>query len=202
ELGAETLCEALREARRRSSIRAVVLRIDSPGGVSSASDEIWREVERCRRVKPVIVSMSDYAASGGYYIAVAADSIVAEPGTITGSIGVYGGKLNVLGLYRKLGLNVETVSRGRHAGMFSSVRDFTPEETTRYQAMLDTFYRGFVRRVAAGRRLSEARVDSIGQGRVWSGADARALGLVDRLGGVDLAIRMARAKARLPNDED
>ena len=201
ELGSETLCEALREARRRSSIRAVVLRIDSPGGVSSASDEIWREVERCRRVKPVIVSMSDYAASGGYYIAAPADSIVAEPGTITGSIGVFGGKLNVLGLYRKLGLNVETVSRGRHAGMFSSVRDFTPEEATRYEAMLDTFYRGFVQRVAAGRRMRTAQVDSIGQGRVWSGSEARAIGLVDRLGGLDAAIEMARARAHMPVGE-
>ncbi len=126
---------------------------------------------------------------------------MAEPGTITGSIGVFGGKLNVLGLYRKLGLNVETVSRGRHAGMFSSVRDFTPEEATRYEAMLDTFYRGFVQRVAAGRRMREARVDSIGQGRVWSGSEARAIGLVDRLGGLDAAIEMARARARMPEGE-
>jgi protease-4 len=124
-LGSETIMKALQDARERSSIKAVILRIDSPGGSAPASDEIWREVERCREEKPVIASMSDYAASGGYYIAVGADSIVAQPGTITGSIGVYGGKLNILGLYRKLGLNVETVTRGPHAEMLSSFKDFT-----------------------------------------------------------------------------
>lgn len=116
-LGSETLIEALRDVRRRRGVRAVVLRIDSPGGDSQASDDIWREVERLSRVKPVVVSMSDYAASGGYYIATGANAIIAQPGTLTGSIGIYGGKFNILGLYHKLGLNVETLSRGRHAEM-------------------------------------------------------------------------------------
>jgi protease IV len=200
-LGSETIVEALREARTRRSIRAVVLRIDSPGGVAQASDDIWHEVERCRAVKPVIVSMSDYAASGGYYFAVAADSIVAQPATLTGSIGIFGGKLNVLGLYHKLGLNVETVSRGRHAEMLSPYRDFDADEANRFQASLEHFYRGFVARVAQGRRLDPAAVDSLGQGRVWSGIGAREHGLVDRLGGLDVAIAMARSRLKLAPGE-
>jgi protease-4 len=200
-LGSETLIEALRQARTRKAIKAVVLRIDSPGGVAQASDEIWREVQRCREVKPVIVSMSDVAASGGYYFAVAADSIVASPATLTGSIGIYGGKLNILGLYHKLGLSVETVARGKHAEMLSPFRDFTPEEGQRYQHSLESFYRGFVARVARGRRLPEAVVDSLAEGRVWSGKAALALHLVDRLGGLETAFAMARARAHVPAGE-
>jgi protease IV len=201
-LGAETVIEALRAARTRGAIKAVVLRLDSPGGMAQASDDIWREVERCRAVKPVIVSMADAAASGGYYVAVAADSIVAMPATLTGSIGIYGGKFNILGTFQKLGLNVETVSRGAHAGMLSPYRDFTPEEAERFRRGLEQFYRGFVARVARGRHLREAEVDSLGQGRVWTGLAARRLGLVDRLGGLETALEMARAAARLPEDEE
>jgi protease-4 len=201
-LGAETIIEALREARTRRSIRAIVLRIDSPGGEAQASDDIWREVERCRATKPVIVSMSDYAASGGYYIAVAGDSIVAQPATLTGSIGIFGGKLNILGLYRKLGLNVETVSRGRHAEMLSPYRDFNAEEAERFRASLEHFYRGFIARVARGRHLEGADVDSLAMGRVWSGTAAVERSLVDRLGGLTVAIDMARARARIPEDEE
>lgn len=200
-LGAETLIRALREARTRASIRAVVLRIDSPGGSAQAADEIWREVERLRERKPLIVSMSDLAASGGYYIAVPADSIVAEPATLTGSIGVFGGKLNVLGLYRKLGLNVETVSRGRHAEMLSPFKDFTPEESARFQVQMDEVYRTFLARVAAGRRLTTAQVDSVGGGRVWTGLAASSRRLVDALGGIDRAMAMARARAGLTATE-
>src|SRR5207249_1383117 len=123
-VGDRTLVEALREIRGRHNIRAVVLRIDSPGGSGDASDAVWQELRRLRREKPVIVSMGDVAASGGYYLACAGDAIVAGPSTITGSIGVFGGKLNVLGLYRKLGLNVETVHRGKHAEMWSPYHDF------------------------------------------------------------------------------
>ncbi|MGH3118859.1 MAG: signal peptide peptidase SppA [Gaiellales bacterium] len=195
--GSESLISALQDARQRRSIKAIVLRIDSPGGHAQSSDDVWREVERCRATKPVIASMSDYAASGGYYLAVAADSIVAQPFTITGSIGIYAGKLNLLGLYRKLGLNVETVSRGRHAEMLSPYRDFSREEADILQAQLEEFYRGFVRRVARSRHLSEAVVDSMGQGRVWSGWAARDLGLVDALGGIETALEMARVKAGL-----
>ena len=202
DLGSETLIEALRQARTRKAIQAIVLRIDSPGGMAQASDDIWREVQRCRAVKPVIVSMSDVAASGGYYFAVAADSIVASPATLTGSIGIYGGKYNILGLYHKLGLNVETVSRGRHAEMLSAFRDFTPDERRRFEQGLESFYRGFVARVARGRRLSEAEVDSVAQGRVWIGQAALGCGLVDRLGGLETAFEMARARAHLPQGEE
>lgn len=200
-LGAETLVHALREARTRSAIKAIVLRVDSPGGDAQASDDIWREVERCQAVKPVIVSMSDYAASGGYYMSVPADSIVSQPATLTGSIGIFGGKLNVMGLLHKLGLNVEQVTRGRHAGMLSPYRDFTPDEYARYQQSLERFYRGFVARVARGRHLETAAVDSVAQGRVWSGAAAAPRGLVDALGGYPRAFEMARARAHIAADE-
>ena len=200
-LGAETLIKALREVRDRSSIRAIVLRIDSPGGSAPAADEIWREVKRCRETKPVIVSMSDLAASGGYYIAAPADSIVAQPGTLTGSIGVYGGKLNIIGLYRKLGLNVETVSRGKHAEMLSPFRDFTPEEQARFQSQMDEVYRTFVSRVSEGRHMTASAVDSVGQGRVWTGLAAAPRGLVDGLGGLERAFAMARRRAGIGADE-
>lgn len=194
-LGSETLIEALREVRRRHSVRAVVLRVDSPGGDSQASDDIWREVSRLSRTKPVVVSMSDLAASGGYYIAVGANAIVAQPGTLTGSIGIYGGKFNLLGLYHKLGLNVETLSRGRHAEMMSATRDFTPEEAERFQRHLETFYRGFVQKVAENRHRSESAIDSLARGRVWTGRAAFERGLVDDLGGFDHAFAKARELA-------
>lgn len=201
-LGAETLIKALREVRSRPSIEAVVLRVDSPGGSAPASDEIWHEVRRCAERKPVIASFSDLAASGGYYIAAPADTIVADAGTITGSIGAFGGKLNLLGLYHKLGLNVETVSRGRHAEMFSPFKDFTPEEAERFQAQMDEVYRVFVSRVSEGRGLAESDVDSVGQGRVWSGLAALELGLVDVLGGIPVALEIARSMAGIGEDEE
>lgn len=177
------------------------LRVDSPGGSGQASDDIWQEVRRARARKPVVVSMSNLAASGGYYIACGADRIVAEPGTVTGSIGVFGGKLNLLGLYRKLGLNIETASRGRNAEMLSPFRDFTPDEQRRYQAQLDDFYRVFLERVAGGRGMSTVRADSLGRGRVWSGVAAHRLGLVDTLGGLGTAVAVARERAGLGEHE-
>jgi protease-4 len=201
-LGIETLIGALRDARARKSVKAVVLRIDSPGGSAQGADEVWREVKRCRAAKPQIVSMSDLAASGGYYIAAPADSILAQPSTITGSIGVFGGKLNVLGLYRKLGLNVETVALGRHAGMLSPFRDFTPEEQQLFQSQMEVVYRTFLGRVAEGRALQTQEVDSIGQGRVWSGVDALDRHLVDGLGGLERALEAAREKAGLAPDQE
>jgi len=196
-VGDRTLVESLREIRGRRNIRAVVLRIDSPGGSGNASDAVWQELRRLRRDKPVIVSMGDVAASGGYYIACGADAIVADPATITGSIGVFGGKLNVLGLYHKLGLNVETVSRGRHAGMWSPFRDFDPEEEALYQKSLDQFYEVFLARVAEGRKMTPSVVDSIGQGRVWSGVAAKQRGLVDRFGGIHEAMELARVRGHI-----
>jgi protease-4 len=201
-VGDRTLVESLRDIRGRRNIRAVVLRIDSPGGSGNASDAVWQEIRRLRRDKPVIVSMGDVAASGGYYIACAADSIVADPATITGSIGVFGGKLNVLGLYHKLGLNVETVSRGKHAAMWSPFSDFDPEEEALYQKSLDQFYDVFLSRVAEGRRMTPALVDSVGQGRVWSGMAARQRGLVDRFGGLHEAMEVARARAHIDPNAD
>lgn len=200
-LGEQTVIEALRDAADRSSVEAIVLRIDSPGGSADASDHIWNEVVRAARRKPLIVSMSDLAASGGYYIAAGADSIVAQPGTLTGSIGVYGGKFNILGLYRKLGLNVETVSRGRNAEMMSPYRDFTPEEEARFNRQMEATYRTFVSRVSEGRKLDAAWVDSVGQGRVWSGVRGRDNRLVDALGGLERAFAMARDRAGLDPDE-
>jgi protease-4 len=202
ECGSETVIAALREARNRRAVKAIILRVDSPGGSGQASDDIWQEVRRARARKPVIVSMSNLAASGGYYIACGADEIVAEPSTITGSIGVFGGKLNLLGLYQKLGLNIETVSRGRNAEMLSAFKDFTPLEQARYQAQLDDFYRVFVARVSEGRGMTPAAVDSLGRGHVWSGVSAQRFGLVDTLGGMRTALAVARRRAGIGEDED
>lgn len=201
-VGDRTLVEALQEIRDRRNIRAVVLRIDSPGGSGDASDAVWQELRRLRRTRPIIVSMGDVAASGGYYLACAGDAIVAGPATITGSIGVFGGKLNILGLYRKLGLNIETVSRGKHAEMLSPFRDFDAEEMDRYQKSLNQFYRVFLSRVAEGRGMDAAQVDSVGQGRVWSGLAARKSGLVDEFGGLNEAFEMARKRANISADAD
>jgi protease-4 len=196
-LGGESLRDALLEAGRESDVKAVILRIDSPGGSGQASDDVWREVRRLRLKKPVIVSMSNLAASGGYYIACGADVIVADPATITGSIGVFGGKLNVLGLYHKLGLTIETVSRGRNANMLSQFEDFSPEEAAKFQEQMDSFYRTFLARVSEGRGMTPAAVDSIAQGRVWTGLAARRLGLVDTLGGLSTAVAIARRHAKV-----
>ena len=200
-LGSETIVKALDDVRERRSIKAVILRVDSPGGSASASDEIWRAVARLRAEKPVVVSMSDYAASGGYYLSVGGSSIVAQPSTITGSIGVDGGKLNVLGLYRKVGLNVETVSRGRHAEMLSPFKDFSPEEAAQFKSSMLYVYRTFLDRVAEGRKMKADDVDRVAQGRVWSGLAAADRGLVDHLGGLQKAIDVAKKLARIKPDE-
>ncbi len=199
-LGSETLVETLSEARTRDAIKAVVLRIDSPGGVMQSADDIWREARRLGDEKPLIVSMSDVAASGGYYIAAPARLIVAQPSTITGSIGVYVGKFNISGLMNKLGINIETVSRGAHAGMLSPYRDFTAEEREWLQGETDELYRTFLDRVAEGRGMDVPQVDAVAQGRVWTGVAAHELGLVDTLGGLPLAIALAREAAQLGDD--
>ena len=201
-VGDRTLVEALREIRGRKNIRAVVLRIDSPGGSGNASDAVWQELRRLRRDKPVVVSMGDVAASGGYYIACAADAIVADPSTITGSIGVFGGKLNVLGLYRKLGLNIDSVTRGKHALMWSPYHDFDADEVALYQKSLEQFYDVFLERVAEGRKMSASVVDSVGQGRVWSGVAAKERGLVDQFGGLYEALQVAKTRAHIDHDAD
>ena len=199
--GADTIVEAFEEASTDATVRAIVLRIDSPGGSAVASETIRRAVLRAREQKlPVIVSMGDVAASGGYWIAAPADKIVAQPATLTGSIGVFGGKVATEELWGKLGVNWGQVTRGAHSGMWSLSRPFTPDEQARVDAMLDDIYNGFTARVAEGRKLPEAAVRDIAKGRVWTGAQAKAIGLVDELGGLDTAMRLARTEADIPAD--
>jgi protease-4 len=200
-LGAETMAEQLRRARQDDALKAVILRIDSPGGVTFASEVIRREVELTRRVKPVVVSMSDVAASGGYYIALPAHRIVAQPGTITGSIGVYGGKFNLQGLYDKLGLSKDFVATTENATLDYLFQNFTPAQRETVQKYMRGVYQDFIAGVAAARQMKPEVVDRIGQGRVWTGARARQLGLVDELGGLDTAIAVAKELAKIPKDE-
>ncbi len=197
-LGAESVAHAFRSALADPTVRAILFRINSPGGSAVASETIWRETVRAREANiPVIVSMSDVAGSGGYYIAAAADKIVAQPATLTGSIGVVAGKMIVGGLWDKIGVTWGTVEQGKNAGMFSTLEDYTPEGARHFQSFLDTVYAGFKDRVAAGRRLDGNSVEAIARGRVWTGEDAKTRGLVDALGGYDTALRLARIAAHL-----
>jgi protease-4 len=200
--GSETIVRGLRQAREDPSVRAIVLRVDSPGGSGTASDAIWREVALARRAKPVVASMGDYAASGGYYIAMGADEIAAQPGTITGSIGVFSGKFSLRGLYGKLGVSQETVRRGRHATLFSSWEPWSPEEREKVRGLNEAFYETFVAKAAEGRKRTPEQIDAVAQGRVWTGREALAAGLVDRLGGLDAALRAARERARIPKGQE
>ncbi|MFI7466602.1 signal peptide peptidase SppA [Nonomuraea sp. NPDC049646] len=199
-MGSDTISAALRAARRDEHVKAVVFRVDSPGGSYVASDTVWREVTLTRRVKPVIVSMGDLAASGGYFVSMGADVIVAQPGTLTGSIGVYGGKPVMTDLLQKIGINTELVADGVNAGMFSTARGFSPEQWDRVNAWLDRIYDDFVGKVAQSRDLTRERVHELARGRVWTGADAHANGLVDELGGLEHALGLARERARLADD--
>lgn len=196
-IGSTTLSRRIREARLDADIKAVVLRINSPGGSALASDVIWREVVLTRKVKPVIVSMGDVAASGGYYIACAADTIVAQPNTITGSIGVFGVLWNASGLMNKVGVTTDTVKFGKYSDLGTATRAMTEGERNIMQREIENIYDQFITHVAEGRHLTKAEVDSIGQGRVWSGVDAKAKGLVDILGGLQTAIDIAVKKAKL-----
>ncbi len=200
--GADTIVRGLRQAREDASVRAILLRVDSPGGSGTASDAVWREVSLARRSKPVVVSMGDYAASGGYYVSMGADAIVAQPGTITGSIGVFSGKFSLRGLYDKLGISQETVRRGRHATLFSSYEPWTEDERAKVRALNVAFYETFVEKAAAGRRKSKDALEAVAQGRVWTGEEALAAGLVDALGGMDVALRVAKERARIPKGQD
>ncbi|GAA3115882.1 signal peptide peptidase SppA [Streptosporangium carneum] len=200
-MGSDTVCAALRAARRDDHVKAVVFRVDSPGGSYVASDAIWREVVLTRKAgKPIIVSMGDVAASGGYMVSMAADAIVAQPGTLTGSIGVFGGKAVIGGLLEKLGVSSETVGEGANAGMFSPTNAFSEAQWARVNAWLDRIYDDFVNKVAEGRGLTRERAHELARGRVWTGADAHEGGLVDELGGLEDALALARQKAGLPAD--
>jgi len=201
-LGSETFTDWLRQVRLDSSILAVVVRIDSPGGSAIASEAIWRELMLTEDVKPVIVSMGDVAASGGYYIAAPARRIVAEPGTITGSIGVVTGKFVLDGLADELGVGVGSVSSGPAAEMYSPFSRFSDVARERIERQMQTTYDLFVSRVADGRHLEPEQVHALGQGRVWTGEQALERGLVDELGGLDAAIRNARQAARIDPARD
>jgi protease-4 len=199
--GAESVSRDLKALRERTDVSAVVVRIASPGGSGLASDLIWHEVMRTRQRKPVVVSFGDVAASGGYYIGVAGSPVIAEGGTITGSIGVLAGKALLRGLYDHLGVTKEIVSRGRHAGLYSDYLPLGDEERQRLQTEAEFFYGDFIGKVAAGRHLSEQAVAAAAQGRVWTGRQAHALGLVDQLGGLERALDEAKALAGFAADE-
>jgi protease-4 len=200
-IGSETIAAAFRAAVKDDRVQAIVFRVDSPGGSYVASDTIWREVVLARKAgKPVVVSMGNVAASGGYFVAAPATVIVAQPGTLTGSIGVVVGKPVIGDLLGRLGVGLGSVEQGAHARMFAPTRDFTDDEWNRVNSFLDRVYDDFVGKVAEGRDLSRERVDSLARGRVWTGADAHERGLVDELGGLGLAMDLARKKAGLAAD--
>ncbi|HSK78834.1 MAG TPA: signal peptide peptidase SppA [Thermoanaerobaculia bacterium] len=202
-VGSNDLSSLLRDMAEDSSVAAVVLRIDSPGGSALASDLILREVEKLKESKPLIVSMSDLAASGGYYIAAKADKIVAEPATLTGSIGIFGGKFITRGFEEEmLGLSSDSLKRGANADMYSSLHPYTPEQSMLVQRQMDKVYSVFVGHVATGRRMSRQQVEGVASGRVWTGAAAKKLGLVDELGGLDRAIELAREAGGIGSGED
>src|SRR3984957_3568813 len=199
--GADTIAAALREVAADDSVSAIVLRVDSPGGSVTASETIWREVARAReRGKPVVASMGSVAASGGYYVSMGADAIVANPGTITGSIGVMSGKLVIRDLKDRLGVGSDTVRTNANADAWSIDTPFTPQQQAHREAEADLFYTDFVERVAEGRNLTTDAVDVVARGRVWTGADALDRGLVDELGGFRAAVRRAKVLAGLDED--
>jgi protease-4 len=198
-VGSDTIAKAIKDAGDDKTIRAIVLRVDSPGGSSYASDLIWHAAENAKAKKPLVVSMSDLAASGGYYIAMNANKIIAEPSTFTGSIGVFGGKPVVRGFYDWLGVSNEYVMRGKNAGLFRETEKFTPEERAKFEALINsTYWDDFVPKAAKGRNRDIEYIHSIAQGRVWTGAQARTNGLVDEFGGLERAIEVAKALAHIP----
>jgi protease-4 len=201
-LGSDTLVEHIRTARGDDTIKAIVLRVDSPGGSAVASDVIWRELLLTRNEKPVVASMSDVAASGGYYIAMAAHQIVAQPGSLTGSIGVVMGKVVLGGTADKIGASIGSVSRGRMADMNSPVRPYSAEERKKIEEQMQATYDAFVEKAAQGRNTTPEKIDAIAQGRVWTGQQAKDLGLVDELGGLERAIALAKTRAEIAPDAE
>ena len=199
-MGSTTIIAALRKAADDPKVSAIVLRIDSPGGSATASDLIWRETVRLH--KPIIASMGDVAGSGGYYIAMGAKKIIAAPGTLTGSIGVIGGKLVTRGLYDKLGLNTEVISRGANSGSMSANQPFTPEERKVWTEVLQDTYHQFVSKAAEGRKMTYDKLEALAQGRVYTGRMAKSLGLVDELGTLQDAVVAAKLAAGLKADAE
>ena len=201
-LGSDTLVRAIRLARTDDSVRAIVLRVDSPGGSAVASEVIWHEVVLAAEDKPVIASMSDLGASGGYYIAMGADTIVAQPATLTGSIGVVAGKITTGGTYEKLGITVEPVSAGRFATIYSPVTPFSDDERAKVQEHIDAVYEQFLSNAAEGRGTTRDAIHAVAQGRVWTGRQAQERGLVDELGGLGRAIALAKERVGIDADTE
>jgi protease-4 len=204
-VGSETIIDQIRKIRDDASIKAIVLRIDSPGGSSVASDVIWRELKITRDEnpkRPIVTSMSDLAASGGYYIAMPTEAIVAQPGTLTGSIGIFGGKMVIGGTLDKLGVTTEAVVSGANAGIYSPFARFTPAQREKVASFMDDFYKNFLTKVAESRKSTPAAIHAVAQGRVWTGRQALGHGLVDALGGLDAAVALAKEKAKIPANED
>lgn len=200
-MGAATVARWLRKARRDSSIEAVVFRVDSPGGSAVGSDIIWREIVLTKKEKPVVVSMSDVAGSGGYWVSMAAHKIVAQPQTLTGSIGVVFGKANLKRLYDKLGITSEKLAFGKNADIFSSFKTWSDADRHEIKKEIRWLYEQFLAKVASGRGMTEEEVDRIGRGRVWTGKQALERGLVDETGGLSRAIEIAKELAGIPKSE-
>jgi len=196
-IGSEKYASAIRKARKDSTIKAIVLRVNSPGGSAIASDAIWHELNLARRVKPLVVSMGDVAASGGYYISCMADTILAQPNTITGSIGVIGLPIHLAGMFNKIGVTFDVEKTGKYSDLLSATRPVTDFELAYFQNMIDSVYVTFVNRVDSGRSLNFSQIDAIGQGRIWSGTDALEIGLIDKIGGLEDAIEIAKNMAGL-----
>jgi protease IV len=202
-VGSDTIVAAVNAAANDSSVKAIILRVDSPGGSALASDLMWYALENAKAKKPVVVSMGDVAASGGYYIACNANKIVAQPSTVTGSIGVFMGKPVVKGLYNWLGITNEYVMRGKNSGIFRETEKWTPEERAKMEAQTNTiYYDNFLPKVSQGRNMSPEQANALGQGRVWTGTQAKSNGLIDEFGGLEKAIQIAKELANLPADKD
>ncbi len=199
-MGSTTVSEAVRKAADNEKIEGILLRVDSPGGSYVASDLIWRELMRAKEKKPIVVSMSDVAGSGGYFVALPGNKIFAEPGSITTSIGVVGGKMNMKGLYDKIGMTFGRVQRGDNASMFWEYQNYTPSERSRFRAALDRIYMDFSSKVATARGMEWAAVDSVGRGRVFTGEQALEHGLIDALGGMEEALAALKELAEIPAD--
>ena len=200
--GSDTLVEYINQAADDRGVKAIVLRVDSPGGSSIASDVIWRALMLAREDKPLIVSMGDLAASGGYYIAMTGHVIVAQPGTLTGSIGIYTGKFAIGGTLEKLGASIESVSEGKMAELDSPVRPFNDAERAKIEEQVQTFYDQFVTKVAEARKSTPEKIDAVARGRVWTGRQAKKIGLVDELGGLDRAVAIAKQRAKIAAGTD
>ncbi len=201
-MGSDTVCKGFRQAIKDKTVKAILFRVDSPGGSYVASDTIWRETIRAKKEgKPVIVSMGSLAASGGYFVAMEADKIVAQPATLTGSIGVLAGKMYMMELYKKIGISWDEVHTSRNAGLWQPFKRFSRSEWDRLQASLDRIYEDFTSKVAQGRKLPKEKVLQVAKGRVWTGLDAKDLGLVDELGGFEKALELAKAAGKIKAEE-